>query len=149
MRYQLPQNLSCSLIHDSYLKESRNRLEECIFLHAVSNLAFQQSSINDHIPEIYRFIWLCRSIVFDQYTPHSWSTSCQKAISITTNYIKFSSFLWAFTWYHSWKEEHGTFLGQDPMGPALPPVFWQQNSTVSPPKSKFKGCEPSKSSITG
>ena len=47
-----------SLIHDSYLKESRNRLEECIFLHAVSNLVFQQNSINNHIPEIHKFIWL-------------------------------------------------------------------------------------------
>ena len=41
-------------------------------------------------------------------TPLSWSTSGWKATSIATNYIKFSSFLWAFTWYHSWKEVCGS-----------------------------------------
>ena len=41
-------------------------------------------------------------------TPHSWSMSCQKATSFTTNYIQFFSFLWAFTWYNSWKEGCGS-----------------------------------------
>ena len=34
--------------------------------------------------------------------------SSQKATIIATNYIQFSSFLWAFTWYHSWKEVYGS-----------------------------------------
>ena len=41
-------------------------------------------------------------------TPLSWSTSGWKATSIATNHIKFFSFLWAFTWYHSWKEVCGS-----------------------------------------
>jgi hypothetical protein len=44
----------------------------------------------------------------DLFTPHSWSTLSQKATSIATNYIQFSSFSWAFTWYHSWKEWCGS-----------------------------------------
>ena len=54
---------------------------------------------------------VCRGASFGTqfyYTPHSWSTSGQKADTIATNYIKFSSFLWAFTWYHSWKEWYGS-----------------------------------------
>ena len=42
------------------------------------------------------------------FTPHSWLTSSQKATSVATNYIKFSSFLLAFTWYHLWKEMCGS-----------------------------------------
>ena len=34
-------------------------------------------------------------------TPLSWLTSGWKATTIATNYINFSSFLWAFSWYHS------------------------------------------------
>ena len=43
-----------------------------------------------------------------QLTLHFWSTSSQKATSIATNYIKFFRFLWAFTWYQSWKEWCGS-----------------------------------------
>ena len=45
----------------------------------------------------WNYFWSCILL----YTPLSWSTSGWKATSITTNYIKFSSFLWAFSWYHS------------------------------------------------
>jgi hypothetical protein len=34
--------------------------------------------------------------------------SGQKATTIATNYIQFSSFSWAFTWYHSGKEVCGS-----------------------------------------
>ena len=43
-------------------------------------------------------------------TPHSWLTSGWKATTIATNHIQISSFSWAFTWYHSWKELYGSFL---------------------------------------
>ena len=68
----------------------------------------------------FHFIWNRVVYVFKNYapkydkndirpiTPHSWSTLSQKATSIATNYIQFSSFLWAFTWYHSWKEWCGS-----------------------------------------
>ena len=51
--------------------------------------------------------WNFKLFISDS-TPLSWSTSGWKATSIATNYIKFSSFLWAFTWYHSWKEVCGS-----------------------------------------
>ena len=53
-------------------------------------------------------VQVCRWRWWRLRTPHSWSTSGQKVDTIATNYIKFSSFLWAFTWYHSWKEWYGS-----------------------------------------
>ena len=65
--------------------------------------------------------------------PSLLSTSSRKATTKATNYIKFASFLWAFTWYHSQKEGCGAFLGQDQMGPALPPIL----AAIPPPSSNF------------
>ena len=52
--------------------------------------------------------WHPQFLIIFRFTPHTWSTSSQKATSIATNYIKFSSFLWAFTCYHFWKEWCGS-----------------------------------------
>ena len=75
----------------------------CIFHKIPESLVKKNQNWQDYpmFIETMHFLYSIR-------TPHSWSTSCQKATSTATNYIQFSTFLWAFTWYHSWKEWCGS-----------------------------------------
>ena len=67
--------------------------------------------------------------------PSLLSTSSQIGHHHSCKLHQIYSFLWAFSWYHSQKEGRGAFLGQDQMGPALPPIL----AAIPPPEaSKFK-----------
>ena len=52
--------------------------------------------------------------------------------TIAIKYIKFTSFLWAFTWCFLKLESYGALRGLTPMGLALLPVFGQQIVPIPP-----------------
>ena len=99
-----------------------------------------------HFCGSFLFLWRTFMIATQFYTPHSWSTACQKATTIATNYIQISFFM-GFHMVLLFKRRAWRFFRAGPNGPSPPTCFWQQNSTIPPPKSKLKGCKPSKSSV--